>query len=156
MYPCLILKMDVILIAAITADGYIAQQSNEIITWSKDLKLFKKQTLGWPVIMGSNTYNTLAANLEEREMIVVHRGDDPEQVLSKIKQERCFIIGGGRTYTKFAKQLTHLYLTPHPIIFGGGIPLFPELNINIELTFERLVPVDEAVGIYQFQYAVKR
>ena len=76
MYPCLISKMDVILIAAITADGYIAHQSNEIITWSKDLKLFKKQTLGWPVIMGSNTYNTLAANLEEREMIVVHRGDN--------------------------------------------------------------------------------
>ena len=154
MHPCLILKMDVILIAAITADGYIARQSNEIINWTKDLALFKKQTQGWPVIMGSNTYDTLAADLEEREMIVVNRGDDPEKVLSKIKQERCFIIGGGRTYTKFAKHLTHLYLTPHPLVFGGGIPIFPELDNKIDLVFERLVPVDETLGIYQFQYAV--
>ena len=33
--------MNVILIAAITADGYIARHSNEIVEWSLDLQLFK-------------------------------------------------------------------------------------------------------------------
>ena len=51
--------MHVILIAAITADGYIARHSNEIVSWSLDLHLFKKQTMGFPVIMGSNTKKTL-------------------------------------------------------------------------------------------------
>ena len=51
--------MHVILIAAITADGYIARHSNEIVNWSLDLHLFKKQTMGFPVIMGSNTKKTL-------------------------------------------------------------------------------------------------
>ena len=51
--------MDVILIAAITQDGFIAHNSNEVITWSKDLALFKTQTMGCPVIMGSNTYNSI-------------------------------------------------------------------------------------------------
>ena len=50
--------MKVILIAAITMDGYIAHENDEVISWSKDLKLFKKQTMGYPVIMGSNTEKT--------------------------------------------------------------------------------------------------
>ena len=44
--------MNVILIAAITADGYIARHSNEIVEWSLDLQLFKEQTMGFPIIMG--------------------------------------------------------------------------------------------------------
>ncbi len=44
--------MDIILIAAITLDGYIARRNDEVISWSKDLKFFKKQTMGYPVIMG--------------------------------------------------------------------------------------------------------
>ena len=77
--------MDIILIAAITMDGYIAKSSDEVISWSKDLKLFKKQTMGYPVIMGSNTDKTLAVELEGREKIVVHRNDKPEKILSQIK-----------------------------------------------------------------------
>ena len=55
--------MNVILIAAITADGYIARHSNEIVEWSLDLQLFKEQTMGFPIIMGSNTKKTLKTDL---------------------------------------------------------------------------------------------
>jgi dihydrofolate reductase len=146
--------MDVILIAAVTANGYIARHSREVIAWSEDLPLFKQQTLGHPVIMGSNTAATLAVELEGREVIVVHRDDDPAEILAGITGERCFVIGGGRTFTRFAPYLTHLYLTPHPLVFGRGIPLFPDLEIDLELAFEKLVPVNAERGIYQFQYRV--
>ena len=36
---------EVILIAAVTIDGYIARHSFEVTSWSKDLKLFKKMRL---------------------------------------------------------------------------------------------------------------
>ena len=36
----------VILIAAVTVDGYIARHNLEITNWSQDLKLFKNQTMG--------------------------------------------------------------------------------------------------------------
>ena len=49
-----------------TADGYIARHSNEIVSWSLDLHLFKKQTMGFPVIMGSNTKKTLNIDLSGR------------------------------------------------------------------------------------------
>ncbi|NHZ85648.1 MAG: hypothetical protein GWP19_07190 [Planctomycetia bacterium] len=146
--------MDIILIAAITLDGYIARNSNEVISWSKDLSLFKKQTMGYPVIMGSNTEKTLAVELKGREQIVVHINDNPKKILDELNTEKCFIIGGGRTYTKFAPFLTHLYITPHPIIFRKGIPLFPKLDRELSLQFVRMVLVNKTEGIYQFQYRV--
>ena len=116
-------RMKVILIAAITLDGFIARKSDEVITWSKDLKLFKEQTMGYPVIMGSNTEKTLTVALNGRKKIIIHRNSDPVKILSEIETDRCFVIGGGITNTKFAPYLTHLYLTPHPLIFGKGIKL---------------------------------
>ena len=145
---------EVILIAAVTVDGFIARHNREVTTWSKDLHLFKEQTLGYPVVMGSNTYDTLAAELEGREMIVVHRTDDPESILADIESDRCFIIGGGKTYARFTPYLTHLYITPHPIVFGNGVPLFdgdiPELN----LSFQNMITIDKKDGIFQYQYKV--
>ena len=58
--------MDVILIAAVTQDGFIARHENEVTSWTKDLWLFKQQTLGYPVIMGSNTWATLKTELKNK------------------------------------------------------------------------------------------
>ncbi|MFC1527135.1 dihydrofolate reductase family protein [Candidatus Neomarinimicrobiota bacterium] len=146
--------MDIILIAAITMDGYIARQNDEVITWSKDLKLFKEQTMGYPIIMGSNTEKTLAVELEGRKKIVVHRNDNPKEILAELGVEKCFIIGGGMTYTKFAPFLTHMYITPHPIVFGKGIQLFPNLKEGLSLKFIRKITVNKTEGIFQFQYRV--
>ncbi|MCS5650997.1 MAG: dihydrofolate reductase family protein [Candidatus Marinimicrobia bacterium] len=148
--------MDVILIAATTADGYIARDSNEVVNWSLDLQLFRKQTMGWPVIMGSQTKKTLAMNLDGRKSIVVHRHNDPEEILGELHTDKCFIIGGGRTYTKFAPYLTHLYLTIHPLVFGGGIPLFPNLDKEMDLVFLKMISVKGIRGLYQFQYKINR
>ena len=145
---------EVILIAAVTVDGFIARHSREVTTWSKDLHLFKEQTLGHPVVMGSNTYDTLAAELEGRKMIVVHRNDNPISILESIKEDKCFIIGGGKTYARFAPYLTHLYITPHPLVFGKGVPLFDGETPELDLIFKKMVSVNEKDDIFQYQYKV--
>ena len=148
--------MQIILIAAITMDGYIAKNSAEVILWSKDLKLFKEQTMGYPVIMGSNTEKTLATELSGRQKIVIHRNTDPEKTLLRIKTSKCFVIGGGMTNTKFIDYLTHLYLTPHPNLFGDGIKIFNNINVDLNLNLKKAIPVDRNGGIYQLQYEVVR
>ena len=65
---------EVILIAAVTVDGFVARHSLEITSWSKDLQVFKKQTMGFPVIMGFNTDKTLFSSLKGRKKIVVGMG----------------------------------------------------------------------------------
>ena len=146
---------DVILIAAVTVDGFIARHNLEVTNWSKDLPLFKKQTMGFPIIMGSNTFKTLTGHLDGRDTIVVHRRDNPQDILSTIKTKQCFVIGGGKTYYKFASFLTHLYITPHPYIFGEGIRLFDVSGMcELKLKFLQLIEVDNKNGIFQYQYQV--
>ena len=148
------MSTDVILIAAVTVDGYIARHNLEVTSWTEDLQLFKEQTTGFPIIMGSNTYSTLSAELEGRKTIVVHRNEDPKTVLSSIKDEQCFVIGGGKTYFRFAPYITHIYVTPHPYVFGKGVPLFDGIPEEMRLVFQDLVTVNDKRGIYQYQYKV--
>ena len=146
---------EIVLIAAVTVDGYIARHKLEITSWSKDLALFKKQTMGFPVIMGSNTYKTLSNELTGREVVVVNRKDVPSDALKKISSKKCFVVGGGKTFQRFAAFLTHLYVTPHPYVFGRGISLFDgELSSEISLEFQNLIEHNKKDGIYQYQYKI--
>ena len=145
---------DIILIAAVTIDGFIARHSHEKTTWSKDIQLFKKQTMGSSVIIGSNTNDVLSKELKGRATIVVHRDDEPAEVLEQVNTERCFIIGGGKTYARFAPFLTHVYITPHPLIFGSGVPLFNGEIEELKLSFNTHVVVNKKEGIFQYQYSV--
>ena len=147
----------VILTAAVTIDGYIARHNLEKVEWSKDLSLFKKQTMGSPVIMGSNTLKTISSELGGRDIVLVGRNDEPEATLKKISSDKCFIIGGGKTYHRYIDHLTHIYVTPHPYVFGKGVPLFDgEINTEISLDYQNLIEVDRSQGIFQYQYKVKR
>ena len=148
--------MNVILIAATTADGYIARHSNETVDWSLDLHLFKEQTMGYPVIMGSKTKKTLAFDLKGRNEIVVNRNDIRKTILDEIKADKCFVIGGGITFTRFSTHLTHLYITIHPLIFGKGVTLFPNLKREMNLTLIKAFPVQERENLFQFQYKINR
>ena len=146
--------MDIILIAAITQDGFIAHNSNEVITWSKDLALFKTQTMGCPVIMGSNTYNSIENELKGREIIVFHRNKKPINILNSLSSNKCFIAGGGKTNAYFAPYLSHIFLTPHPIVFGAGIKLFDGKINEKNLFLENTVTVNAKENIIQFQYKI--
>ena len=147
--------MDVILTAAVTANGMIARHSSETVEWSTDLPLFRKQTMGQTVVMGSATEKTLTTELDGRTIIVMHREMKPERVLSEILTDKCFIIGGAKTYSRFAPFLTHRYLTFHPLIFqSDAVPLFSDLNKELNLSFINKVVVDEEREIYQYQYKV--
>lgn len=145
---------EVILIAAVTIDGYIARHSFEVTNWSKDLNLFKKQTMGHPVVVGSNTYKTLEKELNGREVICVNRNSIPQEVVRSINKERCFIIGGGKTYSRFSSLLTHLYITPHPYVFNKGVQLFEGKIKELKLKFKNLIVVKKEQGVFQYQYEV--
>ena len=147
---------EIILIAAVTVDGFIARHSNEVTKWTKDLLLFKKQTMGFPVIMGSNTHRTLINELKGREVIVTHRDDNPKSILKNISSKKCFIAGGGKTYSRFYPFLTDLYITPHPYIFGSGISLFSDKINESQLIFKKLVEVSKKSGMLQYQYKIHK
>ena len=149
--------MKIILICATTLDGFIARHSNEKTNWTKDLSLFKSQTMGYPVIMGSTTYETLENELVGRKIIVIHRNDEPKEIINElsISHKQVFIAGGGKTNERFKNYITDMYITPHPIIFGKGIKLFESSSSMISTKLVKKVKVKNTSSLYQYQLKVE-
>lgn len=135
--------MIVNLIAAISADGKIAQSQNQnSLDWTskEDTAFFVAKTKeAGVVVMGSRTFETIGKPLKGRRLIVLREtpgsvegieyvNESPKNLIARLESEgvQQVVIGGGSSvYSQFlqAGLVTDMYLTIEPILFGGGIPL---------------------------------
>ena len=137
--------------AALSADGYIARDSEHAAFWTSkdDKRRFVEITKrAGVVVMGLNTYTTLDKPLKDRLNIVYSpeklpeikdaatgkniletTSKSPHELLHELN-ERGFkevaICGGSQIYTMFMESgvVNKLYITIEPILFGAGIKLF--------------------------------
>jgi dihydrofolate reductase len=144
----------VFIVAAMTADGFIARDNSVPSTaWTSkvDKKRFSELSKrAGVVIMGSVTYETIGKPLPGRLNIVyippgktyegVETTSKPPAELIADLEKRGFkevaICGGSTIYTMFMKAglVNSLYLTIEPVIFGSGTRLFKEsLDAKLEL-----------------------
>lgn len=100
----------------ITIDENGVMGSKNKLPWSlkDDLVQFKKETMGSPLIMGSNTFKSLPGILPGREHIVLSStmdGNANMSVFTSIKQaidyidesyKTCYVIGGANIVKQFA------------------------------------------------------
>jgi dihydrofolate reductase len=94
----------------------------------EDLKYFKRVTMGKPVIMGRNTFESIGRPLPGRPNIVISRNADYKadgitlvnsldaalkaaQQLLPAGQDEVMVIGGAQIYAQALPQATRLYLT---------------------------------------------
>lgn len=150
--------MKVFLIAAVTADGFIARTNDQLSDWtsSEDKKLFVRLTKEAGVmVMGSRTFATIGRALPERKTIVYTAHpeaitglddpaiettrEDPKDLVTRLAAEGVnglAICGGSQIYSLFAAAgvLEEVYLTVEPVFFGTGVTLFGEqLDLQLEL-----------------------
>lgn len=144
--------MKVFVIAALSADGFIARSSNEFPDWtSKEDKLeFVKLTKNSVLIFGGNTFRSIGKPLPNRKNIVYTRRnisikgvettqENPKRLINRLEKantESVAICGGGSIYSMFLRSglVTDLYLTYAPILFGTGIKFLDNtVNINLNL-----------------------
>jgi dihydrofolate reductase len=144
----------IILIAAISLDGFIAANKNDTLTWTKDKGLFKKQTLGHYVAMGKKTLSLIGSNLSNRNLVPVDSQTKTEDIFNKIQAETLFVGGGAVTNQLFIDHITHLYLTPHPIIFSSGVRLFGDKSFTRKTKLEKVISVEGCSNLNQFQFQV--
>jgi dihydrofolate reductase len=144
--------MNVYLIAAVSADGYIARDPSQISTsWTstEDKKFFSERTKqSGVVVMGKRTFETIGKALPGRRTIVYSETPitgietttlPPRELVEKLESEsvrELAVCGGASVYTMFAEAglLDTIYLTIEPILFGSGICLFTKpLDLSLEL-----------------------
>lgn len=153
--------MNCFIIAAVTADGFIARDSTQISTsWTSpaDKQWFSRRTKeAGVVVMGGKTYRTVNRPLPGRLNIIYSRDgselaenlrftqDSPQELLKKLEKENyseVAICGGSSIYTMFMKAgvVNKIYLTIEPVVFGSGLSLFSEpLTNNIQLVRTELL-----------------
>lgn len=114
----------------------------------KDLKHFKKMTLGCTVVMGRKTYESLPNALPHRENWILTRDESyipktrfndkvrvfhsKEELLAeahRLLKANIFIIGGGEIYNLFLEDATNIITTVVDEVFDADT-FFPKLKRN--------------------------
>ena len=147
--------MRTVIIAAITADGFIGRTSEHLADWTgkADKKLFVEVTkeLG-TMVMGSRTFATINRALPGRKTIVYTSRpesitvegvettqESPAELVARLEKQGAMglaVVGGASIYGQFmaAGVVDELYVSVAPVVFGTGVPLFStELEAKLQL-----------------------
>ncbi len=139
--------MKVFMIAAVSADGFIAEHDEHMADWTspEDKRFFVSRTKeAGIVVMGGKTFRTIGRAMPGRRNIVYTSQPEsisvpdvettslsPGQLIAQLEQEgaqEVAICGGTAIYTMFMKSglIDEMYLTVEPLTFGIGLTLFNE------------------------------
>jgi dihydrofolate reductase len=164
--------MHVFIIAAVTADGFIAQTTDQKSTrWTskEDYLYFTQRTKqAGAVVMGSTTYQTIGHPLSDRLTLVQTRHpqpsttpklrythQSPHDIVAMLELEKyteLAICGGASIYTLWLESglVDSMYLTTHTDVnFGSGIPLFTK-PINLPQP-SKTTPLSETTILNEYR-----
>jgi len=139
--------MRISLIVAMSTNRVIGKDNGLIWHLPGDLKFFKTTTMGKPMIMGRNTFDSIGKPLPGRTNIVITRNQNYspdgvkvthslDEALSLAREiaikdgvDEIMIIGGAQIYEQSCAVANRLYLTQvHATLEGDAF--FPEFNLN--------------------------
>ena len=116
---------------------------------SADLQFFKRVTMGYPVIMGRKTWESIGRPLPGRRNIVVSRNANYEAAggelassldaaLNQLNEApRVFVIGGEQLFTQAFDKADRLYITEIEMDIQGGDTFFEIPNESVWKEVER-------------------
>ena len=146
--------MTLSLIVAATKNHVIGKDNQMPWHLPADLKWFKENTLGKPVIMGRKTFESIGRPLPKRVNIVLsrhpfeHEGviwkESLESALDFLKDSaEIMLLGGGQLFEQYLSQADKLYFTEIQAELEGDT-FFPAINTDEwEISYEEYRPADE-------------
>ncbi len=138
--------MKIIIISAIAQNGVIGRSNGEM-PWhvKEEFQHFKQTTIGFPILMGRKTFETLGKPLKGRENILITRDENYSSDFEEVKivhslsegieyckitsPEKIFIIGGGKVYKQAIEIADQLIISNMKFDAEGEIN-FPEISEN--------------------------
>ena len=152
------------------ADNNAIGKNNELL-WhiSDDLRFLKRQTLGWPVIMGRKTFESIGRALPGRVNIVISRGfttgeevavvgslEDAFQLAESTNLEKCYVMGGGQIYAQALEFADRLVVTHVHTVIEDADTFFPQIDPSVWAVEQRSeLFTDESSG-YTFEFVEYR
>ncbi|OGU77766.1 MAG: diacylglycerol kinase [Ignavibacteria bacterium RBG_16_34_14] len=139
--------MKLIIISAVAQNGVIGR-SNGDMPWNvkEEFQHFKNTTLGFPIIMGRKTFETLGKPLKGRLNIIITRDKERGFEFDDVKKfnslneaieycrtlniEKAFIIGGGEIYRQGINLADEMIISFMNFESEGDV-YFPEIKEKI-------------------------
>ena len=166
-------KMEKCLIVAVADNNAIGRKNGLLWNLPEDMKYFREQTTGHPVIMGWMTYQSVGRPLPRRTNIVISLfpwPEAPEKVVvvdsldaafsaaekacaaDPDAEPRCFVMGGAYTYAEAMTTVDALYITHVHDTVEDADAFFPEIDPRIwEAVSVSETRTDPASGLtYEF------
>lgn len=157
--------MKISIIAAM-ADNRVIGINNQL-PWDlpADMKWFRQNTMGKPVLMGRKTYDSIGKPLPKRRNIVISRdeslkidgcdvvcsAEDAFQLCSD--EAEVMIIGGASFYEQTLPQADRLYLTlVHSEIDGDA--WFPEIDFSQWQEVERIDHHADEANAFDYSFLI--
>lgn len=113
---------ELVLVVAAANNGAIGKNNQLIWKLPNDLKRFKSMTMGHPVLMGRNTFESIGKPLPGRRNVVVSSSMNPQQdvevypdlnqAMEALKDASLIcVIGGGQIYQQLLPIANTIWLT---------------------------------------------
>lgn len=127
-------KPELILIAAVASNGVIGRANGLVFQDAADMRHFRQVTLGFPVIMGRKTWESLPERFRplpgRRNIVVSHnpmfmpRGAElaaslEDALLLAANAPKVFVVGGGQLYAQALPHADALLLTEVSVPLEG-------------------------------------
>jgi dihydrofolate reductase len=145
-----------IVAAVVATDLNNAIGKDNKLLWNlpADLKFFKTVTMGYPIIMGRKTYESIGRVLPGRRNLIVTRNTDyrvngaeihtsVEAALDSCKEEKAFIIGGSEIFKLSMPYTNIVYRTLVKASFDADVFMDPINEKQFRLTWEECHEADE-------------
>ena len=153
------------IIVAVADNNAIGKDNALLWHISEDMRFFRRQTLGSPVIMGRKTFESIGRALPGRVNVVISRsfstGEEVEVVASledafKVAEstnlEKCFIMGGGQIYEQAMQVADRLIVTHVHTVIEDADTFFPPIDPQVWAVAQRSeLFTDEETG-YTFEF----
>ena len=165
--------MEKCIIVAIADNNAIGKDNALLWHISDDMKFFRHQTVGCPVIMGRKTFESIGRPLPKRVNIVISRGfDAPEGVMVvgslaeayKVAESalaagetvssdpRCFIMGGGQIYAQAMAEADRLVVTHVHTVIEDADTFFPAIDSSVWKEVSRSEMMSDPETGYKFEF----
>jgi dihydrofolate reductase len=164
--------MKICLMAGIGKNNELGVKGNLPWKLKEDLKLFKKETSNYPLVMGRKTFDSLPGVLPGRKHYVLTRTPDTyksnehvkylkslEEVLKTEENnlnEKIFIIGGGEIYEKYLDQCDELYISHIDALIESADTFFPKVDYSKYDIIKKLHFLKNEVNQYNFDFCLYR
>ncbi|MGB5855726.1 MAG: dihydrofolate reductase [Oceanisphaera sp.] len=142
------------MIVAMTRNGVIGKDNGMPWHLPADLAYFKQTTLGKPIVMGRNTFNSIGKPLPGRRNVIVSRSltqapagtelvTSPAEAFALLQDEaEVMVMGGGQLYQAVMPLARRLYLTQIEAEIDGDT-IFPFHTADWQLTSEQVRIADD-------------